>query len=197
MEDKKDLKVIKKRNISKESIITVILSTLIIIALIDILLVMKLININDSDIESKKSIQTSINNDNQNGKFEFLGYKFEISPDYVVNVEEELCTIKNNNLKGVITINEGTMENIENNLGLLKNPINDQGGKIIVEPNLQTVNNKDIYVIEYQLEEKNYVIGYTELDENNIIDIIAEKTESDRALELLVKISNNATKIEI
>lgn len=178
--------------------IKIFLLIIVIFAIIDILLIMILIknknNFENNTIKSESNMQNNAENiiiNENNIEFVLQKYKFKMSSDYIVNAEDSFIKLEHNNIKALITINEGTMDNIKNNLELLKAPITNQGGTITLEPELRTITGKEVFVLEYKIDEKNYLIAYTQLDEKNIIDMIVEKSNSKGALEVLVKLSNN------
>lgn len=197
----KDNKQNKKSG--RKNIIAIVV-IIVIFILIDVILAVKTISTNEENAENNTTnkLQNVVEIITENrieeaeeisySYFSMNNYNFKINSKYKIDIQNDILTIQNNEEKAIVTINEGTMEQIQNNLNLLTVPIENQGANIIKNPELQNINGKDVYVLEYSIDEKNYIVAYTKLDEENIIDMIAENEES---IELLIELSNNYTKV--
>lgn len=193
----------RKKKGSKNIVITII-TIIVVIIVIDIVLAVKTIsnNENKTQEDSVNEEQNIIENVTENKidhieeisytDFSMNNYNFRINSKYKIDIQNDILTIQNNEEKSIVTINAGTMEQIQNNLHLLTVPIENQGATIIKAPELQNINGKDVYVLEYSIDQKNYIVVYTKLDEENIIDMIAESISS---IDILIELSNNYTKI--
>lgn len=196
----------KNKNLKIKKFFISLLCIIILFVIIDVILIYKTIGnnqtIEENMVDQKQNIMEDVIEENVSkeyvlessfSEFEFKGYNFKIDEKYKVNKTDDILTLQFEQEKSIVTINAGTMEQIQDNLDLLVSPIENQGGTVVKKPELQNINGRNLYVLEYEANEKNYIIAYTNLDEENIIDIVSENNSS---LNLLVELADNCNKVD-
>ena len=135
--------------------------------------------------------------DSTKSTFELKSYKFEIPKEYNSEEEGEIAKIqsKSKNFKAIVKINEGTVDEIKEHIDLLSSPIEEQGATIEKKAELQEVKGKELITIEYSLDGREYLIAYSKLDDENIINILCEKDENLQVLEFFVNLINTSERV--